>query len=298
MGNDVRIRPAASNADLRICRMLLPAISAHSPSPYYMVASESDRIVAAIGAVQNTDTGVLVLRVDIQVIPPSRRRGIARMLIAALSDVATASGVTALDAFTIADANSDTETFWNRLGFSAFKTIYEFEAEVMDVHESTLPLLTRIREKGRIPSNARLVPIAEVPRDQLVALHSAHLGGSAEAIMPLVSGERIDGFDQQISLALMLGDQLAGVALCRQTTDPEVWREDSFIIAPSMRNSYAMLWIINEQALRGYKVGVRRFRFTTFEMKNGARLVGPTVPLTVVSERRWMRQILATHSAV
>lgn len=157
---DFSIRTASAQ-DAQAVRMLLPGVA--DALSFCLVAEAGDPplIVGAAGLTHAMRPKPIVgPGVAIEVIEPSRRRGIARRLIELLAEQAKKSGAAALYATQKVDADSEALRAWSALGFAPCETVQYHELPLDEFEIQLAPLLQRMRKRGKIPETARIIPLS------------------------------------------------------------------------------------------------------------------------------------------
>jgi GNAT superfamily N-acetyltransferase len=277
--------------ELRICRMLVPEISAADDALWYRIATDrtTNRVIGAAGVRQDL-TQLPRWIVDVHVIPPFRRQGVGRQLIETVASEAATKRIGILDAWVLPEEGSDLVHQVERFGFDVHKKIFEYEASTLDVLASAERLYQRVVERGSIPSTARLVCLKDANMAEVIALHTAYLGGTEAGLAPRLRGFGAIPCDPYLSLVLLVDDRVMGLALCHCPSDPKLYEYDSAVIHPSLRNSWASAWLRYEQSRRAVGQGCEMVRYMTFDQKLGARHSGARTPSRLIHTTCWMRR--------
>jgi ribosomal protein S18 acetylase RimI-like enzyme len=266
------IRPPAP-AEIRACRMLLPHATGPGHKSNLLVAAaaagDPPRVIgAAAMTVQrrgDDERGV----VDLHVIPPCRRRGIARALLDGVLKQAQALDLASLRAWDWTPTDSEAATAWAALGFVPLQHRRDYQIQMVDALATLSPLLERVR--ARIPAGARVVSLAEADLDAVIRLHEQFLGGNAGVLRPMLSGSAQGGYNRDLSTVLLLDDEVVGIALGRTFGHGDTCEVDSRALHPSVRRRWANLWILHEGLRRGLAAGLRVMRYFTLDEHEDTR---------------------------
>lgn len=191
----------------------------------------------------------------IRVLPSYRRRRLGCALAAALAQRAAAWGVPWLHAW---DAVSDgpEQAFLAAAGFTPAMKVLHFRGEI----ERALSLATRrlhaLQHHGRIPPCARVVPLAEVPLDAIVALYRCQLGHASH---DSIARALTDASCRETSAAVCDGSRLLGFLLTRPgeaMPTAELWVSD-----PSCRHGWVAAMTLQAVLARVAERGAHAFRF-------------------------------------
>jgi GNAT superfamily N-acetyltransferase len=247
MGNQAidswTIRPARPD-DWRAARMLLPqAVHFGSGSAVWVAESSADRRLVAAAALcpRLRSDPVQGARLALHVVPPWRRRGIARALVAQTGQIARRFDATALFAWDCVQENSPALELWQKLGFDQRA---QTQIGVADVHRALeyLGLLyQQLLEHDWIPAGAKIVSARQADHAQIAALHARYLGGTARHILWRMTGQMPDPCDLQLSPALILDGKVKAFTLVRMVgKDCHV---DATVVDPSLRGGWANLML-------------------------------------------------------
>jgi len=152
------VRPAAA-ADSKACRMLLSRFPAEAEL-FVAVDGAHGLVVGAAGATRVPRTTPLVgPGVAVHVIEPCRRCGIGAALVDVLVEAARRRGAAALYSAQRVECDGDEICGWQRLGFDVCETVEEHELPLDQFVPRLAPVVDRLRQAGRIPSAARIVPL-------------------------------------------------------------------------------------------------------------------------------------------
>ncbi|HMB96429.1 MAG TPA: GNAT family N-acetyltransferase, partial [Tepidisphaeraceae bacterium] len=182
MGNQANwiIRPA-KETDYRAARMLLPSSVHFGSGCIVLIAESSDdhRVIAAAAlSARLRSLPMPGARVDLHVIPPWRRRGIARALIEQIIHIAPTFGAKAIFAFNPTPIGSEIEKSWRALGFVHANPVEVGVADLRRAENYLRPIYQQVVEHGWIPQQAKLIPLRKADHAQIAKLHAMYLGGT------------------------------------------------------------------------------------------------------------------------
>ncbi|MBL9166054.1 MAG: hypothetical protein JNL18_25260 [Planctomycetaceae bacterium] len=281
---------AATATDAKACRMLLPTLGVDAR---WLVAIDR-RHQLAIGAAAITAAcrpwPVPGPGVMIHVIAPCRRQGVGAKLCAAVAAAARAQGFGAIYAAQKSLLEGEEALGWERLGFTPCETIEEHQLPLDQFEPRLQPLMDRFRRQGRIPADARIVPLYAADREQVLQLHLEHLGGDRESLLAKLAGRGSGAFHPRYSRVLLVGDRTVGCILAHRGS-PTVAVVDADIVVPEFRGGWANLWLKLEATQGALSLGITHFHFTTFDhyadtRSFTAKLGGAVVKKFVLMHRR------------
>lgn len=255
---DVAIRPAR-DGEARACRMLLPGAYGGGPEPEVLVARDGCPDGAILGAVAlqwqgwTAPPGFPLL---VEVVPGARRHGIGRALVEAAA-VLAAGEAPGLWAWDLAAEGSGAARFLAACGFAPRTRVRDYRVEVAAAASVAGAVAARLRERGRVPPGARVVPLREADLAAVARLVTWELGTTPSGLHArLASGEA--GLSLDHSLALLVGERLAGAVLIRWEAEPVA---DAIAVAPAWRGGWANALLLDAVTTLGRAVGATHFRF-------------------------------------
>jgi len=224
----------------------------------------------------------------LHVIEPCRRHGVANGLLRHLEVAAQATGAKALYGAKRVEQGSDEMRGWEWLGFTPIESVKEHVLPVDQIERRLGPLVDRMRAQGRIPSNARVIPLYEANIAAVLQLHLDHMGGDRGELYRKLRGQGPGAYLPRHSRVLLIDEQVKGCLLAHRTSQ-ETIVVDANIVAPCLRGGWANAWLKIE-AFRGAPAGVQEFRFTSFDHYADTRsftkkLGGTTTRITVLMIR-------------
>jgi N-acetylglutamate synthase-like GNAT family acetyltransferase len=255
---------AVNAGDAKACRMLLSTTSVDASQ--FVAIDRLHGLVIGAAAVTSAcrpwpipGPGAMI-----HVIPPCRQCGVGSALCSALIAVAREHGMGAIYAARKSPAEGEETLGWRRLGFTPCETIEEHQLPLDQFVPRLEPLVARFRRLGRIPTEARIVPLYEADREQVLRLHLDHLGGDRESLDQKLSGRGRGAFHLRYSRVLLVGDQVVGCILTH-LQPPRVAVVDANIVTPEFRGGWANLWLKLEATQGALALGITHFHFTTFD---------------------------------
>jgi hypothetical protein len=226
--------------------------------------------------------------IDLHVIEPCRRHGVGRELLRSLDSIASSMGARALYATRRVQLGSEPMNDWERLGFIKCETVKEHVLPLTQISARLEPLVERMRTQGRIPANARVVPLFQADPAGVLQLHLDYMGGDRAEISRKLRGHGAGAFLPRQSRVLLIDNEVKGCLLAIRVAK-EAIAVDANIVESSLRGGWANAWLKLE-AFRGAPPGVTEFRFTSFDHYADTRsfsekLGGSTVRTTVLMMR-------------
>jgi len=277
-------------SDAQACRMLLPAVNAEAS---YLIAVDG-RHGLVVGAAAVTAAcrqwPVPGPGAMLHVIPPCRRFGIGSALCSALLAAVRRQGMGAIYAARRSLDEGEETLGWRRLGFTPCETVQEHQLPLDKFVPRLAPVIESCRRLGRIPPEARIIPLYAADRAQVLQLHLDHLGGERDSLAQRISGRGHGAFHPRYSRVLYVGDQLVGCLLAHRESST-VASVDANIVIPEFRNGWANLWLKLEATQGALALGITHFHFTSFDHYEDtrsftAKLGGVVTKTMVLMHRR------------
>ncbi|MEX2093427.1 MAG: GNAT family N-acetyltransferase [Pirellulales bacterium] len=281
---------AASGEDAKAVRMLLP--TAVEALDYGLVAEcgQPSRVVAAAGLTRTQRPKPPVgPGVALHVIEPCRRRGIGTALLERLIARAAAQGADAIYATQQVELGGEEMRGWEALGFAPCETVEHHELPLDEFEPQLAPLYERMRQRGRIPETARIIPLYEADAGEVARLHLAQLGGDPMTLAQKLRGDVPGSFAARYSRVLLVDDRVVGFILGHRVAR-DIVHVDANVLDPAVRGSWANIWLKLEATRGALQWGIKTFVFTTFDHYTDTRsfterLRGVTVRTTVLMYR-------------
>jgi N-acetylglutamate synthase-like GNAT family acetyltransferase len=258
------IRAAAARDD-KALRMLLPELQ-NGAEYFVAVDGQHGLVVGAAGMTQSCRTQPLMgPGVSLEVIEPCRRNGIATALLANLERAAVRTfEAAALYAKTRVEKDSLESRGWQWLGFTPVETVQAHHLPTEHIEAKLGPLVERMRAKGRIPANARIVPLYEANAAAVLQMHLDQMGGERRELYRKIRGRGVAAFHPRYSCVLLVDDRVKGCILAHRVA-ADVAAVDANILDPSVRGGWANVWLKLEATRGAIQLGIRTFQFTTFD---------------------------------
>ncbi len=145
----------------------------------------------------------------IHVLEPHRRHGVGRALLQKLIEAARKVGAKQLRVPSL-DQDSAGFQFAIGCGFQPKPATVTYEAPMANYVKAYTPVYERIVERGRMPPEAKMIPLKDANREEVCRLLIDHLGvnGVAERLRGTEHG-----FSQTISQVALLDGKIVGVIL-------------------------------------------------------------------------------------
>jgi GNAT superfamily N-acetyltransferase len=209
----IRIRPPR-DGEGAVCRMLLPEVLRLPGTPEYLLAVQDGR-PQVLGAASWIAAGNAITGIRVHVVPACRRRGVGSSLLRSM--LAGAAARDCRRAAAVFDALSEpgAESFLRSLGFGHEGTMEVVEAELDTARERVTALLERVKNSGRVPAPARIVPFSQSRKDQVAALHAGYIARITPEPMA-VPGELVHSLERltaPCSVVLEVDGVVAGFML-------------------------------------------------------------------------------------
>jgi GNAT superfamily N-acetyltransferase len=288
-GRQLSIRPALPE-DAQAFRMLLPQTFHALDIRLIVEADRPARIVAAAGlTTAQRPTPLVGPGAALHVIKPYRHQGIGKELISRLANEARSRGALSLYAVHRVDTAGAEAREWSWLGFSPCETVEYHELPLDQFERRLAPLCERLGKQGKVPTSAQIVPLYESDLEAVTRLHLAQLGGDAASLIRRLCGEGADAFSARYSRVLLVDGLVMGFILAHRASR-DVAHVDANVVEPSLRGSWANIWLKLEATRGAMSIGIKKFVFTTFDHYADTRrftekLQGTTVRTTVLMYR-------------
>jgi GNAT superfamily N-acetyltransferase len=282
------VRPAIA-ADAKAVRMLLPEMR-DAAVAFVAVDGEHQLAIGAAAAARSFRTQPLKgPGVALSVIAPCRRRGIATSLLRHLERAAQAAGAKGLYGAKRVEQHSDQMRGWEWLGFAPCETVEEHVLPIAQFETRLGPLIERMRQRGRIPASARVIPLYQADLEAVLQLHLEQMGGDRGDLYRRLRGHGPGAFHSRYSHVLLIEDQVKGIMLARRSGSDSMV-VDANVVEPSLRGGWANA-LLKLEAFRGAFVGINSVQFSTFDHYADTRsftekLGGSTVRTTVLMIRQ------------
>ncbi|MCG8436364.1 MAG: GNAT family N-acetyltransferase, partial [Gammaproteobacteria bacterium] len=260
----------AVKADAKAVRMLLP----HLPGDTFSMVALDRKYGLIVGAAsilkRVRSKPPIGPGIVIHVIEPCRRTGIATALLEEMAKITKTHGGEALYAIQKAEVGSAEMQAWEWLKFKSLETVEEHVLPLDQFEPRLIPLLDRMRAKGKIPDSARMIPLHQANKEAVLQLHLEHMGGNSETILSKLHTEVPGSYHPRYSRVLMVDDKVMGCILAHRKSK-DVASVDADIIHPSIRGGWANIWLKLEATQGALSLGIRDFHFTSFDRYEDTR---------------------------
>lgn len=293
---DILIR-VATDADMLGCRQILPEAFSADGAPEALVAIRTGAPELLVGACtvswynspksEAEPGGFPTL---IHVVPAMRGQGIGRALMEATSLHCRADTV-GLRSWLPVAVGSDVARFLERVGFNEHHRTLHFETGLAAFHSIVGGLRERLERTGRLPALGRISRLRDADAWDVAALVAPEFAAPHATIMRRLLPTASDAFDLERSVALHVGDALAGV-LIFTWNDGDVGIE-VIVVAPEFRGGAANVLLLEAATRAAMEGGAERFRFYCDERTKDtlglARRAGATPTRIEAEYRRALR---------
>lgn len=208
--------------------------------------------------------------VALHVIPPCRRHGVGSALVDALIQTARLRNWQALYSAHRVECDGEQFDAWRALGFDVCETVEEHELPLDRFVPRLAPLVDKLHQLGRIPPDARIVPLYAANPAAVLQLHLDHLGGDRGPLYQRLRGQGVGAFHPRYSRVLLLGDRVVGCILAHRK-DRHVAAVDANIVIPELRGGWANVWLKLEATQGAQSLGITHFHFTSFDQYDDTR---------------------------
>jgi len=265
-------------SELPLCRMLLPEACASPTGRYFRLAFSNEKLVAALSY---RDDSIALGGVRVHVIPTHRRQRIGTNLLEYAIAEARRLGRTMILADVDLKAENAAEPFLTSRGFHKLGTITFAEIDTQDLRPRIDHGQERVQSSLALPASARIVDLSEAPKQEIARLYAEYITN-----MRLLAGLRdsikLDKATE--SIALLIGDKLAGFVLAR--LESRVLHIPAWVMDPQFRGHHLGPWLLYQLAdrLRG-RVDQLRFEFTDAAVVTARILNLPGYRVTKIAAR-------------
>lgn len=202
--------------------------------------------------------GVWGFRVHCHVAPASRLQGIGLALVARLADEAARWGVPRLLSWE-ALPDGPAAAFLQAAGWRVAFALHHFLADTATALPRCTRVVDRLRRLGHVPPGFALLPLHEVPREPVLALHCQEFHAVPAAASALLDSSLADPLIRDLSVALWDGQHLAGYLLASRGAElPEV---SFWASAPEHRSGWAAALLLHRFVERLVAAGESQARY-------------------------------------
>jgi GNAT superfamily N-acetyltransferase len=256
----VEIRTARAG-EVAACRLLL---AADRPP-----RDRGERFLAAVvqrgggephlvGASCYVKTPDLLVGIRLRVIRPMRRQGIGSRLLNAVLDEARRNESKRVYLAAWRKPNEEeVSPFLDRHGFARTLRIVHVEASVPLLADYYRELCRRLQHRGRIPSEARVVPLREAPRDQVLQVIAKRLQEREEPGTRVATTVQHSRYDE--CPVVMDGSAVAGVLLWE--VNGEMGEIPVRVVAAGYQGSWVNALLLAHATEQGFERSIERIRF-------------------------------------
>ncbi len=272
---------SARDVEMRACRLLLPAAFTASMVPEVLVAPDSEGVrgAVAISWFHRADdpAGAVCFPILVHVVPPARRQGVGRALVAA-AITHCRGDADGLRAWSPVPDGSEAASFLDAVGFTPCRRMLFFEAEGAVFHAMVERIRARLERAGRIGAASRITALREAPAEAVAALLAGDFPAPASDILRRLEATAPDAFDLDRSVALFVDGSVVGALLYSWNGGaPSI---DALAVAPAFRGTSAVVLLLEAATRNGLQGGATRFTFSCDEKNrdttNLARRCGAT----------------------
>ncbi len=230
---------------------------------------------------------------DLHVILPYRKKGVATALLDRIIALSDLHSIAAIDSWGWAEEGSTAEEAWLKFGFSIAQDKHEFFGKVQSVIDGTRQLHELSVKRGRIPPNARIIPLKDADKLAVARLHARHLGGTVERLLPMMDSSTSDAFDWDRSPILVLDDKVVGCVLVRIYPAEQLSSCDAVIVEQGIRGGWASVWLRYEAALWSHNADCVTVRFHAMAQHKDTQHVSKRLGSTRTKTFHSFRRVLA-----
>jgi GNAT superfamily N-acetyltransferase len=252
---DIAVALAAEH-EAPACMALLPEV--RSLPAEFLIARRGGAFAGAAAIVWRSWSKPGGFPIWVQVLPEHRRAGVGRSLLAAAAEL-TSGEAAGLWSLTATPEDGIAAEFMRACGFALQKRERHFIAEIAAGRDHVLPQLERLRARGRMPADARIVPLAEAPLDAVSWLVSAEFGSGPVTMLHRLQPRAAASSRRERSLVAMQGGEVTGALICRSKDGVGVI--DGWVAAPGWRNGWTNLALFEAVMTRALHDGFEEFRF-------------------------------------
>lgn len=201
-------------------------------------------------------------------------------LIRAAEQLCRERGGKALYAWDSAAVESAAWDEWHALGFTPSSKLRHYQVELAAYLEMLTPMYDALTVHGRVPIEARVIPLGESPIGEVIQLQIENIGGHAGRLETRLRGGGYYPFDPELSRVAMLNDHVCGMLLAQVDRYRRLTVE-SRVVAPGNRRRWVNVAVMQEAAQAAVRRGFRLVRFLAHERHQDthhlARKAGPAM---------------------
>jgi GNAT superfamily N-acetyltransferase len=235
-------------------RAVMPRIFQRQTVPELLVATgEQGNVAGVLYYVVNRAVTPCRLRFWCRVPSNMRRRGVGSQLIEALLAEARREKADRIVALRAVLDTTPAARFLQNLGFVEQHAVEQYEVDLEPMKTLLEPIYRRLQARGRIPSSARMVSLAEAPVPAVRDFVLEHMGGRPVQMMQRLQGQGTSPFETELSRVLIYQGAVAGaLIMSRQGAHLDV---QILAVEPSLRSGWANAWLKYEAVCGVLKSG-------------------------------------------
>ena len=166
-------------------------------------------------------------------------------------------GAAALYATHKVDLDGEEMRAWAALGFSPCETVEYHELPLDQFEPQLAPLYERMRQRGKIPDSARIIPLYEADADAGCATAPGTTGRRCTTLAQKLRGDVPGSFTPRYSRVLLVDDRVVGFILGHRVAR-DVVHVDANVVAPEVRGGWANVWLKLEATRGGLQWGIKK----------------------------------------
>jgi GNAT superfamily N-acetyltransferase len=260
---DLIIEPAAQRA-LAACFALLPNLA--SPDTRVFTARDAHGVLlGAAGLLWRSWGRNPGLPCWITVLPDRRRSGVGMRLLQAIASIANHEQFDLVGAEPT-DEDGPAASFARTCGAIPDSRQLFFEADARNFLDGIQAVVSRLDARGRIPPEARVIPLHEAPADEVKWLVVQEMAAAPPMVEDMLT-RSANGppesapIDLARSCVLMVGEQLAGALLTRRKTGRGAAMIVCNVVAPQWRGGWANALLLQRFTHRTIEAGCFNIAF-------------------------------------
>ena len=239
------------------CLALLPE-AVNSPVEL-LIAKRGYAVVGAAAIWWRNDSDPAGFPLAIHVLAPERRRGIGRWLLEAAIDLALDDALGFWSRSAAMDGAPDA-AFLAACGFQPRRREHHFEAAIDALLADVGPKARRLRDRGRVPDDVRIVPLAEAPLEEVGHLLSRELGSVPARVLERLRrrADAPEDIADRSRVAIRNG-QVEGAILWKIQDGVAI--VEARVVHPRNRGGWLNVVLLEDGLVRGKAEGLERLRF-------------------------------------
>jgi len=269
--SEIQVRLAQAH-ELRATRMLLPeiSVSVRSRLAFVGLVGFPQSLVGAAVLVPWPLGAPPGFRLALRVAKPFRGRGLGTALVKAAIDETRRRQIRGLYITPSVLPDSEEAKMWAALGFTSHVSNNHYETNPRRIVEMLTPLCEKMRMRGWIPDNARVIPLSDAPAREIARMHAQCLGGTPRGIMGRILGGGPNRFDPRLSQVLMIDDRVCGFLLSH-LIESTISYVDAVVVAPDLRLGWANTLLKLHNAKQSVACGRKATRYVAHDVHGDTR---------------------------